>query len=90
MRDRFEILAIHHSDDVLTVRDLDGALYFKGGRLPFPVIIDEEGKTFDAYGLERGAMFRSAPSQFLIDPDGRVVSGCFSVLAELILRLMEK
>jgi len=88
MRDRFEVLVIHHSDDVLSVRDLDMALWRKDVRLPMPVIIDDGEKTFEAYGLERGPMFRSAPTEFLVDPEGKIVSHGFAVLPHLLASLM--
>lgn len=90
MRDRFEILVIHHSDDVLTVRDLDMALWHQDVRMPMPVIIDDQEKTFYAYGLERGPMFRSSPWEFLVDPEGRIVSHGFMAFSHLVLNLLEK
>ena len=93
MRDRFEILVVHQSDDVLTINDLETALWRKDVRLPMPVIIDDTEKTFEAYGLERGPMFRSAPQEFLIDPQGRVVAhgfGCFRLLAMNVLGVPSK
>jgi len=35
------------------------------------VFIDEDGKTFKAYGIERGRD-RQAPATFLVDPDGKI------------------
>jgi len=90
MRDRLEVIVIHNSDDVLTLRDLDMALWFREVRLPMPVIIDDQERSFLAYGLERGPMFRSSPQEFLIDPEGRVVTHGFKVLPHLVLNLMEK
>jgi len=89
MRDRFEVLIVHNSDDVLTVRHLDGALFFKRMALTVPVVIDDREKSFEAYGLERGPWYRSAPSEFLIDPEGRIVSTGFEVLPRLTLALMD-
>jgi peroxiredoxin len=71
-RDRFEIIAIHNSDDVVTVADLDRELEFDGKTpVPFPVAVDDAGKTFDAFGLVRGHA-RSRPRIVIVGPDGTV------------------
>jgi len=70
--DPCEILVVHNSDDVLTVRDLDRALRFKELQLPLPVVIDDNEKSFNAYGLERGPVFRSGPTLVLLDREGNV------------------
>jgi peroxiredoxin len=76
LRDRVEFIGIHNCDDVLTVRDLDlvrtrdvGDYEFQA--IPFPVAIDDESKTFNAYGLFRG-ITRASPRAFLVNPEGRV------------------
>ena len=38
-------------------------------QLPFPILIDGEGKTFEAYGVG------GVPTTLLIDPDGDLVKG---------------
>ena len=40
-----------------------------GGELPFPILIDKEGKTVARYGIQ------GYPTLVLIDPDGKVVRG---------------
>ncbi len=71
-RDKFVILAVHGqgSDDfadldrkaVAIVRDV-----WFGRELPFPIVIDDDGKTFAAYGIE------AIPQTILIDPEGKIV-----------------
>ena len=63
-------------DDVLTVSDLNQARIWddddhRPEPIPFPVFVDDDGKTFKAYGIERGRD-RQAPSTFLIDPEGKI------------------
>ncbi len=75
-RDQFQIIAVHNCDDVLTVADLDRNLAWGMGPyewkpLPFPVAIDDDSKTFNAYGIERGPR-RQAGHLFLINPEGQV------------------
>jgi hypothetical protein len=50
--------------------------------LPFPVLVDGEGKTFGVYGVQ------GAGNTLLIDPEGRLVKG--GGLAMLTERLKEK
>ncbi|HZL71136.1 MAG TPA: redoxin domain-containing protein [Planctomycetota bacterium] len=75
-RAKFEIIAIHNCDDVLTVSDLNMARYWddedhQPEPIPFPVFVDDDEKTFKAYGIGRG-MFRRAPSWFMVDPQGKI------------------
>ncbi len=86
-RDRFEILAIcdTSSDNVKTIPEFE-ALSAKikknvwGGKdLPFPVLLDGEGRTSKSYGIVR------RPTLLLIDPDGNLVkNGDLSMLADLL------
>lgn len=82
--DRYEILVVHNSDDVLTVRDLEKALWRKEIEMTLPVVIDDNEKSFIAFGLERGPMYRGSPSTFLIEPDGKVSSSGFEVYSLLL------
>jgi thiol-disulfide isomerase/thioredoxin len=83
-RDRFEILAIcnNWNDDVRTMKEFDRLAApivdakWDGKPLPFPILIDGDGKTFEAYGVG------SVPTTLLIDPDGNLLNGNDEVLAE--------
>ena len=56
--------------------------FWAGKQLPFPVLVDGEGKTSSVYGI------RSWPTVLLINPDGHLVKdGDEKVLAE---KLKEK
>jgi len=76
-RDKFEILAICDTEyekaptletyDPLAAKIADEA--WNGKPLPFPQIIDGEGRTTGVYGI------RSWPTTLLIDPDGNLVKG---------------
>ena len=74
-RDRFEILAICNteSDKAHTIAAYDALAapivkdVWGGKELPFPVLIDGEGKTSDVYGIQ------GWPRVLLIDPEGRLV-----------------
>jgi peroxiredoxin len=75
-RDRFEILAICNAEDEqdksFQAFDRLTASFAKawGNKpLPFPVLIDGDGKTFAAYGVH------SVPVALLIGPDGNLVQG---------------
>ncbi len=89
-RERFEILSICVTNDA----DIKSSTQFEpwflplaekawgGKKLPYPVLIDGEGKTRAAYGIGR------FPTTLLISPDGRLVQwGDESLLAE---KLKEK
>ena len=82
-RDKFVILAVHGqgADDFA---DLDKKLapivrdVWQGRNLPFPILLDDDGKTFAAFGIE------SIPATILIDPDGKVVEGGAGALRSLL------
>lgn len=72
LRDKFEILALHESHSLKSFKELDvknakTEQEIWKGRLPFPVLIDKEGKTTDRYGVS------AYPTVVLIDPEGRIV-----------------
>ena len=77
VRNRFEILAICDTEreKVRTIEEfeiLSAALVknaWGGNQLPFPVLLDADGRTSEAYGI--GAW----PTSFLIDPEGNLVEG---------------
>ena len=76
LRDRFEIIGVHNCDDVATVAELDHARFWdaedrKPEPIPFPVVVDDEGKSFNTYFIARGRS-RSVPHWFLVNPDGIV------------------
>jgi peroxiredoxin len=84
-RDRFEIIVVHNSDDVLTVGDYDRAVWRKEiPKFSMPLVIDDREKSFETYGLERGPQFRTAPSEFLVDPEGNVAAYGFDVFWKLL------
>ena len=74
-RDRFEILAICNTaeEKATTIEAFDVLAapivekVWDGKRLPFPVLVDGEGKTSGVYGIRRW------PTVLLIDPEGRLV-----------------
>ena len=76
-RNRFEILAICNTEDekALTIEAYDALAapivekVWAGKQLPFPVLIDGEGKTSSIYGIH------SWPTVLLIDPEGHLVKG---------------
>jgi len=75
-RDRFEILAICNTskEEAHTIEEFDALVaplvedVWAGKQLPFPVLIDGEGKTSGVYGIQRW------PTALLIDPDGNLVN----------------
>jgi peroxiredoxin len=83
-RQRFEILSICDSieDNIKTVAEFEKAekpivgSEWHGKELPFPVLIDGEGKTRKAYGLSY------VPQMFLIDPEGHLVKWGDEVMLE--------
>ncbi|MBI2823873.1 MAG: TlpA family protein disulfide reductase [Planctomycetia bacterium] len=88
--DRFEILAICNTEEekALTIEAYDALAativekVWAGKQLPFPVLIDGEGRTSGIYGIQ------SWPSVLLIDPEGHLVkNGDQTTLAE---KLKEK
>jgi hypothetical protein len=79
-RERFEILAIHGGGK--TLAELDEKLkplaeqHWQGRTLPFPILIDGEGKTFKAFGIW------GIPFDLLLDPEGNIVKdGSVKLLA---------
>jgi thiol-disulfide isomerase/thioredoxin len=89
-RDRFEILAICNTEaeNARTIEEFDVLAaplvkdVWAGKQLPFPVLVDGEGKTFGVYGIQ------GIPNVLLIDPEGRLVkNGDVTTLAE---KLKEK
>jgi thiol-disulfide isomerase/thioredoxin len=86
-RDRFEILAICNTaeEKARTIEAYDALAapivekVWAGKQLPFPVLIDGEGKTSGVYRIE------SWPTVLLIDPDGHLVkNGDETTLAEIL------
>ena len=84
-RDRFEILAICNTsqEKVHTMADYEvltrgvRKTIWNGELLPFPVLLDGNGKTYKSYGVS------GWPTTFLIDPEGKLVEGGnLDVLAE--------
>ena len=84
-RDRFEILAMCNTEEekALTIDAYDALAapiienVWNGKQLPFPVLIDGEGKTYGIYGIQ------SWPTVLLIDPAGHLVkNGDASTLAK--------
>jgi peroxiredoxin len=84
-RDRFEILAICNTEQeqALTFEAFDPLAeplvkdVWNGKQLPYPVLLDGEGKTAEVYGIQRW------PTVLLIDPEGRLVkNGDLALLAE--------
>ena len=83
-RDKFEIVAVcmDPNGDLKTMADLDQELkpvvkhVWRGKQLPFPVILDNTGKTLENFGLE------GFEQSVLIDPQGRLVQGDEKTLAE--------
>ena len=74
LRSKFEILAVHESNSLKTFKELDEKnakteREVWKGRLPFPVLIDKEGKTVARYGIF------AYPTLVLIDPEGNIVKG---------------
>lgn len=89
-RDRFEILAICNTEveKAHTINAFDALAapivekVWAGKPLPFPVLVDGEGKTSGVYGIQ------GWPSVLLIDPQGHLVkNGDVATLAE---KLREK
>jgi hypothetical protein len=75
-RDRLEIVGVHNCDDVLSVMELEGRRAWatrmsEWQAIPFPVGIDDDEKTPNAYGMVRGRR-RGSPHVALIDPEGIV------------------
>ncbi len=74
-RDQFEVIAIHDKS-VQSLAELDQKVakirerFWQGNDLPFPVLLDANGKTAELYGSRgRGGI--------LIDPNGKLVGAAF-------------
>jgi thiol-disulfide isomerase/thioredoxin len=89
-RDRFEILSVCNTEDekAPTIDAFDALIaplvkdVWAGKQLPFPVLVDGEGKTSSVYGIH------GWPTVLLIDPEGHLVkNGDLPTLAE---KLKEK
>ena len=71
-RDMFAILTVHHTS-AKTLDELEPQLaqvsksYWGGKPLPLPILLDATGKTIENYDV------RAYPTEFLIDPAGRLV-----------------
>ena len=76
-RDRFEILSICNTETekALTIEAFDALAaslvkgIWAGKQLPFPVLVDGEGKTSSNFGIA------GWPTVLLIDPEGHLVKG---------------
>ncbi len=85
LRDKFEIVTIHDSS-VKSFSELDEKLvdirkrFWENRELPFAVLIDDDNKSVDAYGV------KWFPTSLLIDPEGRVVAGDAAELLEARLK----
>jgi thiol-disulfide isomerase/thioredoxin len=83
-RDQFEILAIciDYHGELKSIADVDRALkpivtqVWGGKSLPFPILLDPTFKTWERFGLP------GLGTVILIDPDGKLVKGDETVLAE--------
>lgn len=82
LRDKFEILALHESRTVQTLAQLDeknaaNERDIWKAKLPFPVLIDKDGRTVKRYGIT------GYPTLVLIDPDGnQMKAGSLDLLKE--------
>lgn len=86
-RERFEILTIcdTSSDNVKTMEEFESHSanlvrnVWGGKKLPFPVLVDGEGRTAKSFGIVR------RPTLLLVDPDGNLVKdGDLKMLANLL------
>jgi hypothetical protein len=83
-REKFELLSfcLDYSGEVKSMDDVDRILapvikHVWGGKgLPFPVLLDNTFTTYERFGLE------SMASALLIDPEGNLVRGDHTTLAE--------
>lgn len=92
LRDHFEILAVCNTshEDILNIADYEERtselrkIHWGNKSLPFPVLLDGEGKTYTDYAVS------AWPTTFLIDPKGRIVEGGdLEMLADLLRNLRE-
>lgn len=87
-RDRFEILSICIDPDgeLKSLADMDRQLrpivknVWGGKTIPFPILLDSSFRTWESFGLN------GLGTELLIDPDGKLVEGELSVLAEKLKR----
>jgi thiol-disulfide isomerase/thioredoxin len=87
-RDRFEILGvcIDFDGEIKTMTDLDRAIapvvdkVWKGKRPQFPILLDNTFKTWERFGID------GLGTVLLIDPEGRMVEGDETTLAERLKR----
>ena len=85
-RDRFQILSVFNDLDgeIRTVADFERHLapivehVWGGEDLPFPVLIDPSTHNYERYNLQ------GYPSDFLIDPRGRLVEGDLQTLEQIL------
>ena len=85
-RDRFQILSVFNDLDgeIRTVADFERHLapivahVWGGEDLPFPVLIDPSTHNYERYNLQ------GYPSDFLIDPRGRLVKGDLQTLEQIL------
>ena len=83
-RDKFEVFAIHDKS-AKSLKEMDGKLTnikdvcWQGKDLPFPILLDDGGKTEEIFGVE------AHPTSILIDPDGNVVADVHSSALEAML-----
>lgn len=71
-RDRLAILTVHDTS-AKSLAELEPRLeqvsktFWRGKPLPFPILLDTTGRTIENYAV------RAYPTEFLIDPEGRLV-----------------
>jgi thiol-disulfide isomerase/thioredoxin len=83
-RDQFEIISIciDYDGELKTLADVDRALepivknVWHGKTLPFPVMLDPTFKTWETFGID------GLGTTILIDPEGKLVKGDETTLAE--------
>ena len=71
-RDQFAILTVHHTsaktlDELQPQLEQVSKTFWKGNPLPFPILLDSTGQTIKDYDVS------AYPTEFLIDPEGRLV-----------------
>ena len=92
-RDAFELIVIHSSSlDTLAAVDEKMAVIkqkerikprWRGRDFPFPILLDDQHKTFKAYGV------RALPTTILIDPAGKLFRGAVG-RGQIIEKLLEQ
>lgn len=87
-RDKFEIIAFSGSSAAdmagleKQMKPFEDGKW--GGPLPFPILLDQTGKTWKAWGII------ALPRFVLIDPDGNVVKGGSEAVLETALKAEEE